>query len=103
MGKLFKLTKPAAPTFYCVEHAPGLSDGELLNIFATNRNLEEAATVHINLIDKSIAALDSAEILTGPGSKAINLFEQPNLIQARPFQAVEINEGMATIILITDH
>lgn len=71
-------------------------NGKQLNVFVTNRSLKEAATVHINLADQALVALDSAEILTGPEPKALNSFEQPNLIQARPFQAVEITAGLVT-------
>jgi alpha-N-arabinofuranosidase len=74
-------------------------DNNRLNVFATNRSLEESATVHLNLADRAIAALDSAEILTGPNPNAMNSFEQPDLIEARPFQAVEISAGSATINL----
>jgi alpha-N-arabinofuranosidase len=70
-----------------------------LSVFATNRSLEETMTVHVNLTDRSIVALDSAEILTGPEPEAMNSFEQPNLIQAQPFQAVEIADGLATVKL----
>ena len=74
-------------------------DANRLHVFATNRNLEEAATVHIELADQGIAALDNAEILTGPEPKALNSFEQPDLIQARAFQAVSIADGLATVTL----
>jgi alpha-N-arabinofuranosidase len=70
-----------------------------LHVFVTNRSLEEAATVHINLADRAITALDSAEILSGPEPKAMNTYEQPDLLQARPFQAVKIADGLATVIL----
>ncbi|MBI1877888.1 MAG: alpha-N-arabinofuranosidase [Chloroflexi bacterium] len=75
-----------------------LNDNQL-HVFATNRSLQEAATIHIKLADQAITALDSAEILTGPGPKALNSFEQPNLIQARPYQAAKIINGLATITL----
>lgn len=70
-----------------------------LHVFTTNRSLTEAMTVQIRVADQSIDALDSAEILTGPEPKAMNSFEQPNLIQARPFQAVKITDGKATVTL----
>jgi alpha-N-arabinofuranosidase len=70
-----------------------------LHVFMTNRSLAEEMPVQVNVADKSIVALASAEILTGPDPKAINSFEQPNLIRAIPFQDVKISGGMATIIL----
>jgi alpha-N-arabinofuranosidase len=74
-------------------------DANRLHVFATNRNMEETATVHIELADQTIVALDSAEILSGPEPKALNSFEQPDLIQARPFRAVSIANGLATATL----
>jgi hypothetical protein len=37
--------------------------------------------------------------MTGPEPKALNTFEQPDLIQARPFQATSIADGLATVTL----
>jgi alpha-N-arabinofuranosidase len=74
-------------------------NGSQLNLFTTNRSVDETATVHLNLADRAIVALDSAEILTGPDPKALNTYEQPNLIQAQPFQSVEITAGQATVTL----
>jgi alpha-N-arabinofuranosidase len=74
-------------------------DANRLHVFATNRNMEETATVHIELADQTIVALDSAEILSGPEPKALNSFEQPDLIRARPFRAVSIADGLATATL----
>jgi alpha-N-arabinofuranosidase len=70
-----------------------------LQVFMTNRSLAEDMTVHVKVADRAIVALDSAEILTGPGPKAINSLEQPNLVQLHPFQAVEISDGLATVRL----
>lgn len=74
-------------------------NGKRLSVFATNRNLEESAVVHVKLADRAIVALDSAEVLTGPGAKAANSFEQPNVIQSRPFTDVHIADGRATVEL----
>ncbi|MCB0191848.1 MAG: hypothetical protein KDJ65_07890 [Anaerolineae bacterium] len=37
--------------------------------------------------------------ITGPDPKAANSYEQPNLVTAQPFQAVEISDGQAVITL----
>jgi alpha-N-arabinofuranosidase len=55
--------------------------------------------VRLNLADRAIAALDSAEIVTGPEPKTLNSYQQPELIQARPFQAINIADGLATVTL----
>jgi len=74
-------------------------NGDQLHVFTTNRNLEDAMTVRINLADRSIVALADAELLTGPDPKAANSYEQPHLIKAQPFQAAEINDGAAIVTL----
>ncbi len=74
-------------------------DGDGLHLFATNRALDEPMVVRLNLADRAIESLDSAELLTGPDPKAANSFEQPDLLRASPFQAVEISAGLATITL----
>jgi alpha-N-arabinofuranosidase len=71
-----------------------LGDGEL-HVFATNRSLEEPATVHIKLADGSIVAVNEAEVLTGPDAKAANSFEHSDSVQSRPFTAVRIADGRA--------
>jgi alpha-N-arabinofuranosidase len=71
-------------------------NGEKLSVFATNRDAEERAIVHIKLADGSIAGLDSAEVLTGPNAKAANTFEQPDVVQSRPFTDVRIGDGQAS-------
>jgi alpha-N-arabinofuranosidase len=67
-----------------------------LSVFATNRSLEEPATVHVRLADWAIAGLDSAEVLTGPSAKAANSFEQPDVVCSRPFTDIRITDGRAT-------
>jgi alpha-N-arabinofuranosidase len=79
--------------------ASAILNDDQLHIFVTNRNPAETATVHITLADRAIVALDSAECLTGPNAEAANSFEQPDLIQAHPFQDVEINSGQARLTL----
>jgi alpha-N-arabinofuranosidase len=70
-----------------------------LHVFATNRSLDESAIVHVELVDRPIAGLDDAELLTGPDVKAANSFEQPDLIRAQPLTDVQITDGQATVKL----
>ncbi len=72
---------------------------DILHVFMTNRSLTEELPVQVKIADKSIVALDSAEILTGPDPKAVNSLEQPDLVQTRPFQAVKVAGGLATVTL----
>ncbi len=89
--------KTNGPVSY-IDTSAILNDDKL-HVFMTNRNLAETMTVQVNVADRTITALDSAEILTGPEPKALNSFEQPDLIQIRPFQAVKIADGLATVAL----
>ena len=69
--------------------------GDRLHVFFTNRNHEEPSSVHIELVDKAIVALDSAELLTGPHAKAANSFEQPDVVRSRPFAEANLEVEVA--------
>ncbi|MBN1581852.1 MAG: alpha-N-arabinofuranosidase, partial [Anaerolineae bacterium] len=71
----------------------------VLHVFATNRHLNEMARVHIDLVDREIAALDSADLLTGPDAKAANTFEQPDVVQSQPFAGINVEQGKAILDL----
>jgi alpha-N-arabinofuranosidase len=79
--------------------ASAILNNDTLHVFMTNRSLNEEMTVQVNVADRAITSLGSAEILTGPEPKAVNSLEQPNLVQTRPFQAVKIAAGLATVTL----
>jgi len=61
------------------------SNGDRLYLFATNRSLDESASVRVELADGDITGLDSGELLTGPDAKAANSFEQPDVVVSRSF------------------
>ncbi len=71
----------------------------LLHVFATNRSLADSATVHIKLIDRVIEGLEGADLLTGPGPKAANSFERPDVIRSRPLRQICIAPGEARVRL----
>jgi alpha-N-arabinofuranosidase len=75
-----------------------LGDG-VLHIFVTNRSLDETAPVGLALGGINLQRVQSAEIVTGAGPKALNTFAQPGVVRARPFQAVELDEGKAQLSL----
>ncbi|MBN1813046.1 MAG: alpha-N-arabinofuranosidase [Anaerolineae bacterium] len=83
----------------CYIDASAILGEDKLHVFATNRSLDESAVVHIELADRLIVGLDSAELLTGPDPKAANSFEQPDLIRAQPLADVQITDGQATVKL----
>ncbi len=69
-------------------------DGERLHVFMTNRSLSEEAEVVLAPADLVLTGVDAAEILTGPGPKAANSYEQPELVTSRSFGDVNlITEG----------
>ena len=53
----------------------------------------------IEIADRPVEGLDGADLLTGPDAKAANSFEQPEVVTSRPFAAVEIAEGVASVHL----
>jgi alpha-L-arabinofuranosidase len=74
-------------------------DGAKLQLFATNRSLEEVAEISVDLADRDITGLDSAELLTGPDAKAANSFDAPDVVCSRAFDDVVIRNGRAHIEL----
>jgi alpha-N-arabinofuranosidase len=79
--------------------ASAILEENRLHVFATNRSLTDPATVCIRLVDRAIGALDSAELLIGPGPKAANSFERPDVVRSRPFTEVSIAAGEAGVEL----
>jgi alpha-N-arabinofuranosidase len=74
-------------------------DGERLHLFAVNRSLTESAPIQLHLADRSILALENAELLTGPEAKAANSYEQPHLVKSRPWAEAQLENGQATFML----
>ncbi|HVO72331.1 MAG TPA: alpha-L-arabinofuranosidase C-terminal domain-containing protein [Aggregatilineaceae bacterium] len=70
-----------------------------LNVFLTNRSLDESASVYIDVADQALSSLDSSEIVSGPDANAANSFECPDVIQSRPFAQVRISQGQAAVEL----
>ncbi len=73
--------------------------GHHLHVFATNRSLTDEASVLLKVADRKIVGLDAAELLAGTDPKAANTYEQPNAVQARPFNAVMIADSGAQVKL----
>ena len=73
--------------------------GDRIHSFVTNRSLTEAAPVRIVVADRRIAALESAELLTGPDPKAANSFEEPDIVRPRPFKAAQVVDGQGVLKL----
>jgi alpha-N-arabinofuranosidase len=70
-------------------------DGDRLQVFAINRSTDEEAPFGIELADRAIARVESAELLTGPGPKIANTFYEPDRIRPEELKAVEVRAGRA--------
>jgi alpha-N-arabinofuranosidase len=70
-----------------------------LNVFLTNRSIDEPAVAHIDVENQDLAALECAEIITGPDAQAANSFGCPDVIQSQPFAEIRIRHGKATVEL----
>jgi alpha-N-arabinofuranosidase len=75
--------------------AGAILDGRKLNVFLTNRSVDETAKVRIFLADSGIVSRESAEILTGSDAKASNSFEAGDVIKTKSFDAITIEDGLA--------
>ena len=74
-------------------------DGNRLHVFAVNRNVNEEAVLRVQLTDREIGGLQSAEMLTGPGPKAENSFDRPDVVASRPYSNVTVRMGIAEMAL----
>jgi alpha-N-arabinofuranosidase len=70
-------------------------EGGELHLFLTNRSVDKAAPVRVDLADGEITGLHSAELLTGSDPRAVNSFEAPDVVRPVPFTDVEVAGGDA--------
>ncbi|HXD09545.1 MAG TPA: alpha-L-arabinofuranosidase C-terminal domain-containing protein [Anaerolineales bacterium] len=75
--------------------ASAILEEDKLHVFLTNRSLDEDADVNIVLADGAILACAGAEILTGPEARSANSFEDPDVVIAKPFEAINISNHQA--------
>lgn len=69
--------------------------GHKLNVFLSNRSVDESADVSINIADRAILSCENAELLTGTDAKAANSFKNGDVIKAKPFVGVRVQDGQA--------
>ncbi len=74
-------------------------NGRELSLFMTNRSVNEAADVSIDIADRTIAALAGGEVLGGPGPKAENTWEAPDVVRSRVLEGVAVKRGTAVVQL----
>ena len=73
--------------------------GDRLSTFLVNRSLTEALEVQVNLADRRVRSLESAEVVAGSDPKAENTYENPNAVMARSFDDGCIKDGVAFLKL----
>jgi alpha-N-arabinofuranosidase len=74
-------------------------DGSQLHVFATNRHPDQPAAVRVTVADRSITRAGETEVLTGPGAKAENSFDDPGVIRSAPLDGVAIEGGKAVLTM----
>jgi alpha-N-arabinofuranosidase len=70
-----------------------------LHLFATNRSTTESAPVTVGMGGIRLQGLVSGEIVSGPAAESVNTFEQPDIVRAKAFGAVELHDGQAVFSL----
>ncbi len=79
--------------------ASAIVNSDTLHVFVMNRSLNHVAPLRVTVADRTIGALENAELLTGADPKAANTFEQPHTIQAQLFNDIRIVSGEARVEL----
>jgi alpha-N-arabinofuranosidase len=75
-------------------HGPGR-----LVVFLVNRHPTQAAPVIVELANGRLAGLQSGELFSGPGPKAANTYEQPDVVCSRAFTEVSFLAGNGSLSL----
>jgi len=75
--------------------ASAIHDGDRLHVFATNRSVDETASLSIELADREFANVESARIVTGDDAMATNSFESPEVVRSADFSSVTVKNGEA--------
>ena len=75
-----------------------LGDG-VLHVFMIHRNMSEPAEVEIDPAGQKIEAVLSAEVVTGPGPKACNTYEDPYRVVSKPLKTCTLQDGKARLHL----
>jgi alpha-N-arabinofuranosidase len=75
-----------------------LGEGEL-HVFLTNRSLTETAPVEVSFGGGSLQTCKSAEVVSGPSPRALNTYENPNVVTSSAFKAVALKDGKAQLQL----
>ncbi len=77
--------------------ASAILDGDKLSVFLVNRDLDSPMQIRVQTAGMSVKGVLNAEVVCGPDPKAINTFDQPNVVRACPHDDICIKDGVATI------
>jgi alpha-N-arabinofuranosidase len=72
---------------------------EVLHAFLVNRNTSEPAIVELAPAGIRLKSVLSADLVTGPSASACNTFEQPDSIQNRTLEKINLTDQKATFQL----
>ncbi len=73
--------------------ASAILDGRSLQVFLTNRNLDRATDLTVDISDATVDEIESAEIVAGNDPKAVNSYEDPYAVRAGEFSGFAIRIG----------
>jgi alpha-N-arabinofuranosidase len=79
--------------------AAAIMEERTLKLFLVNRSQSDSAPVAVEMADGGLSDLQDGELLSGPGPKAANSFEEPDAVAARAFAAVSVRRGRALLEL----
>jgi len=79
--------------------ASAILGNDVMHVFITNRSTTKSAEVQIAPADRPVKSLLNGELLTGPDAKAGNTYEKQDVVTAKPFEAVKLADGVATMTL----
>jgi alpha-N-arabinofuranosidase len=94
------------PTYTAATHGrvnaidcSAIHDSGSLKVFAVHRALEGRGELVVELADRGIAGVESAELLTAADPKASNSFETPDRVRSQPFDEIRVQGGRVHIEL----
>jgi alpha-N-arabinofuranosidase len=72
-------------------------NGNILEVFLTNRSVDDSAEVEVRPAHIKIQEVKTARVLTGSDPKAENSFEKPHQIEPQEITEIQVREGVATV------
>ncbi len=73
--------------------ASAILNGRKLQVFLTNRSRDQDMNLTVDLADRTIETIKSAEIVAGNDPKAVNSHENPSAVCAREFSEFVVRNG----------